>query len=322
MRPEVLARLACPRCGGALHAAPGRLGCVACAASWPIRGGVPRFVGAEADPPTREAFAGQWRLRREGHFEPGARLYGHDVDGLVCWVFDEALGGAPAGSWVLDAGCGSGEKAAALARRRPDLQVVAFDLSDGVDTVAPTAPPNLCLLQADVLAPPLRAGAFDRAWSYGVLHHTADPAAGFAAVARALGPDGRLFVHLYPDPEESPGLRTYYTIRDVHFRGRGHTLSPRVRLWACRVYVAGAAPWLWLRQRRDLAHAEATMPFLRIGRDPPWRAWQSGVFIVYDDISPPRQSRHRREEVERWFREAGLGRPETDGVGHWWGGRG
>lgn len=286
-----------------------------------MRGGVPRFVRDDTDTPTRSAFAGQWRLRRGGGFEASNRLYGHDVDGLVAWIFDEALGGAPAGSWVLDAGCGTGEKALSLARRRPDLQVVAFDLTDGIDATAAVAPPNLHLLQADALRPPLRAGSVDRAWSYGVLHHTPDAAAGFAAVARLLAPGGGFFVHLYPDPVESPDLATYYRVRDVHFRGRGHEIPEPLRLWACRGYVAAAGPWLWWKQRRALARSAATMPWLRIGQDPPWRMWRSAVFIVYDDVSPPRQTRHTRAEVDAWYAAAGFPVPHCDGVGHWWSSR-
>jgi len=52
-------------------------------------------------------------------------------------------------------------------------------------------------VETDLRAPGLRQGAFDVVYSSGVLHHTPDPRASFAAVARMARPGGMLVVGLY-----------------------------------------------------------------------------------------------------------------------------
>src|SRR5437870_991874 len=52
-------------------------------------------------------------------------------------------------------------------------------------------------VETDLRAPGLRAGAFDVVYSSGVLHHTPEPRASFAAVVRLLRPGGVVVVGLY-----------------------------------------------------------------------------------------------------------------------------
>jgi uncharacterized protein YbaR (Trm112 family) len=51
---DALPLLACPRCGGALHALDPRVECTACGASWPVADGVLDFLAEscedDADP--------------------------------------------------------------------------------------------------------------------------------------------------------------------------------------------------------------------------------------------------------------------------------
>ena len=52
-------------------------------------------------------------------------------------------------------------------------------------------------METDLRAPGLRRGAFDVVYSSGVLHHTPDPRASFAAVARLVRPGGMVVLGLY-----------------------------------------------------------------------------------------------------------------------------
>lgn len=72
------------------------------------------------------------------------------------------------------------EHAIRLVRRRLD--------NEGLDAT---------LLQADAEALPFRDGAFDRVYSWGVLHHTPDTARAVGEAVRVLAPGGRLCVMLY-----------------------------------------------------------------------------------------------------------------------------
>jgi SAM-dependent methyltransferase len=98
------------------------------------------------------------------------------------------------GMRVLDAGCGTGESLGWLAAAvAPGGLVVGVDISVNHLRAARCAlADGLQLLQADLLRPPLVAGAFDLVWSNNSVHHLRDPHAGTHALAALLRPGGRL----------------------------------------------------------------------------------------------------------------------------------
>jgi 2-polyprenyl-3-methyl-5-hydroxy-6-metoxy-1,4-benzoquinol methylase len=95
---------------------------------------------------------------------------------------------APAGGTVIDLGCGSGRLLEQLARARPDLQVVGYDLSRpmlerGRRRVAEARLENLRLEEGDLLALPVEAiEQLDVLSCHTALHHVPDG----GAVARTL----------------------------------------------------------------------------------------------------------------------------------------
>lgn len=102
---------------------------------------------------------------------------------------------------VLDAGCGEGIDLVSLALAAP-VKVIGVELSSGGvrATRARTAGvPNVHLVRGDVLALPLRDGVLDGAYSYGVVHHTMDPALAVREIARVLKPGAPLLVYVYED---------------------------------------------------------------------------------------------------------------------------
>jgi ubiquinone/menaquinone biosynthesis C-methylase UbiE len=111
-----------------------------------------------------------------------------------------ALASADEG-FVLDAGCGSlGFTAGAhLASSRRTL---LLDLSLGMLRIARdrlreragSVPERIALLQADLLAPPLRDGAFRTVLCPGILHLFADPQPLLRRLDALCEPEGRLFV--------------------------------------------------------------------------------------------------------------------------------
>ena len=103
------------------------------------------------------------------------------------------------GARVLDAGCGTGEFARSFARL--GAHVTAVDFSKGPLNVARAIDRDVGIsgveyLQLDLLDLP-DIGSFDYIFSLGILHHTADPARGFRALAARLRPRGYLTVGLY-----------------------------------------------------------------------------------------------------------------------------
>jgi ubiquinone/menaquinone biosynthesis C-methylase UbiE len=79
------------------------------------------------------------KLIQRHHFAHGEaydRHAGRVFRGVYRRVAQDVAAAAPAGGAVLDAGCGSGQLAVEIARRRPDLHVHGVDLESGMVDVA------------------------------------------------------------------------------------------------------------------------------------------------------------------------------------------
>ncbi|HYB74036.1 MAG TPA: methyltransferase domain-containing protein [Candidatus Sulfotelmatobacter sp.] len=101
---------------------------------------------------------------------------------------------------ALDAGCGTGVCSLALAERAG--RVVGFDLSGGSLRTARrlaegAGAKRLAFAQGSLLQLPFPDASFDLVWSWGVVHHTADPARALDELARVLRPGGTLVLALY-----------------------------------------------------------------------------------------------------------------------------
>jgi len=330
MHRSLLRFLRCPVCTGELsHRCAGQvedleqgeLVC-GCGARWPIRDGVPRFrLDLELEE-TRRAFTFQWGLRLYRGIAPKEAQYRHDPEALARWIVDERLMPVPQGSWLLDAGCGSGDKAASAAEHHPDLQILAVDMSETISASARRWRhlENLHFVQADVRHLPLAPRSVAGLWSWGVLHHTPDTRAAFADLIRVLRPGGRAVVWIYPCPDEDPTFRMYYWMRDLAFLGMGHHLPPAVCYRLVQLGCVLFAPIIWYGDRVVARRQYRDIPYMYLDtyRDPLelYRTW---VFLLFDSVAPTHQLRHRRAEVLGWFRELGLQETSTDGAGHYWG---
>jgi tetratricopeptide (TPR) repeat protein/2-polyprenyl-3-methyl-5-hydroxy-6-metoxy-1,4-benzoquinol methylase len=105
---------------------------------------------------------------------------------------------------ILIAGCGTGQESLDLARQFPASRILAVDLSrTSLAYAARKAREAGCTqvehAQADLLALGSVARTFDVISSVGVLHHLADPLAGWRALAARLRPGGFMQVGLYSE---------------------------------------------------------------------------------------------------------------------------
>jgi SAM-dependent methyltransferase len=117
--------------------------------------------------------------------------------------------GEPEPDWpspvpVLVAGAGSGQHPIQAAMRMPEASVLGIDLSRtslgyGARMAAQIGVPNLRLAQADILALDVLDERFALIECAGVLHHLADPMAGWAVLRRLLRPDGLMQISLYSE---------------------------------------------------------------------------------------------------------------------------
>lgn len=98
------------------------------------------------------------------------------------------------GMRVLDAGCGTGQALNWLAREVAPLgAVVGIDLAAAhVQAARLHAPPQIRVLECDILNAPLEAGSFDLVWCVNTINHLRDPVAGARSLAALLRPGGRI----------------------------------------------------------------------------------------------------------------------------------
>ncbi len=127
----------------------------------------------------------------------GALIFGRRVEKLA----DALAAAIPAGpARVLDLGCGDGQVAVALMRRRPELVV------EGVDVlVRPVT--HIPVTEYDGATLPFAQAAFDHVTIVDVLHHTDDPGAVLAEAARVAARSVVVKDHLREGLLAGPVLR-------------------------------------------------------------------------------------------------------------------
>ena len=219
MKRSLLQILACPKCQAELECiAPaeasaevveGALQCHGCAMSYPIRDGIPRFVGEEVN--YASSFGMQWNRFRATQLDSvsGTRLSRER--------FFSETGWDPAwlrGRLVLDAGCGAGRFVEIAAEC--GAHVVGVDLSSAVLAAAANVArfPDAHIVQASLYELPFRRGSFDACYCIGVIQHTPDPRRTLASLPAVVKDGGHVAVVAY---ERKPWTRlnAKYLIRPL-----------------------------------------------------------------------------------------------------------
>ena len=103
----------------------------------------------------------------------------------------------PAGSRVLEAGCGVGAQTVILAARSPQAEITSIDVSESSvaqarQAVAAAGCANVTLRQADVFHLPFAPDSFDHVFLCFVLEHLAQPVAALQKLLAVLKPGGTL----------------------------------------------------------------------------------------------------------------------------------
>jgi SAM-dependent methyltransferase len=261
MEAALRALLACPACAGALSA---DWRCAGCGARFETADGVPnlrlpcderieivrRFYETAPFPgyPPRDTLDA---LRARAERNAFVRL------------LDRAIAGD---ARIVEVGCGTGQMSLYLARA--DRLVVAADVARaslrlGAAAARRFGVDRVQFVETDLHRPGLRPSAFDVVYSSGVLHHTPDPRAAFARVARLVRPGGVMVVGVYNAIARIPTRVRRLTARASRYRCIPFDPVLRAR---------GAEP-----ARRE--------------------AW------LRDQYRHPEEHSHTLADVQRWFRD-------------------
>ncbi len=105
----------------------------------------------------------------------------------------------PAGSTVLEAGCGVGAQTVTLARNSPGAKVTSVDISESSlaqarDAVAAAGLTNVTFRQADIFHLPFEPESFDHVFVCFVLEHLADPVGALLELKKRLKTGGSMTV--------------------------------------------------------------------------------------------------------------------------------
>jgi SAM-dependent methyltransferase len=234
-----------------------------------------------------------------------------DDEAYVGWVNEQLQSRRKAApdEWMLDAGCGAGQKTEVLARLCPQQNVVGLDL--GAESLAEATGcfgdrPNLDYVQGNILEPPFKAGQFDYGMSLGVLHHTPDTRRAFAAFRRLLKEQTACVIWIYPTYREGPEWRMPYFARDFLLLDQGHRIPPGLlRLLAYLMVITGY-PIVDRSFTKNYRRINKDLPFFDVDRMTRRQRFSAQVFFAFDTCLPRYQFRHTVKEVESWFVEQGL----------------
>src|SRR5687767_12633351 len=105
----------------------------------------------------------------------------------------------PAGSLVLEVGCGTGAQTVTLARNSPGARIVSFDrsassLAQAKASTEAAGITNVEFLQADLFSLPFDPASFDHVFVCFVLEHLPQPVDALMLLRRLLVPGGTITV--------------------------------------------------------------------------------------------------------------------------------
>ncbi len=252
---------ACPACRGSLSDA---LVCASCGEKYESRNGIPDLrMPSEARTETVRDFYMESPFPNYPPEESLSGLRGKAAKSEFARLLDQAI---PGDAKVLEVGCGTGQMSLFLATA--DRTIVGADLTRaslelGADAAKRYALDKVHFVETDLRSPGLKHGAFDVVYSSGVLHHTPDPRASFASMAKLVKPGGMIVLGLY----------------NVYAR-----FPHRLRRGVGRLTGFKFIPFDPVLRARD-AEPERRKAWFR------------------DQYEHPEEHRHTLHEVQGWFRE-------------------
>ena len=268
----------------------GALHCGGCAEVFPIRGGIPRMMlsSSPAGPPSRH------QLTRVDAERPEWEQNFLDLANPL--APEDFLG-----KLVLDAGCGFGRHTFFAARY--GAEVVGIDSSASGVEAAYRNTAHLVrahVVQADVYRPPFREETFDLGYSFGVLHHLAQPHEAFRNLGEMIRPGGRLSLWVY-GPRQGVSLTVSKALRRVTTGMAPEDLENLSGGIARGLRLFSHTPYRFLRH---VPVAHSVVSHLPIHDHHQW-PFDVVVADIYDRLRTPVHHWFKSEELEQMFTDDG-----------------
>lgn len=269
----------------------------------PVRGDVIRFRASDG---YNDSFSLQWNKYRQTQLDQHSNVTLTRERFLreTGWRLDEL-----AGDTILEAGSGAGRFTTLLGESGATL--LTFDYSSAVHANYANNGhhPNVAFAQADILALPFRDGAFDRVFCHGVLQHTPNPAAAFAALARLVRPGGRLSIDVYHRDGRIRPWKSKYLWRWLTTR-----VHPAKLLSFLEWFIPKWLPVDTLIKRTPVAHnyLGALIPCFNYY----WSDLSSeqkvqwAILDTFDALAATYDLPATLQEVQEWFESAGFSSAE------------
>jgi len=287
-------------------------------ATYPIRDGIPRFVGSDdtGQAQVKESFGYKWSIR-SGYEHPRVNALNEEME-LARYgrkTLKEFRDVFARRARVLDAGCAAGHHSSIyLTPESHPKEWVGTDISSAIDIAQERlgAIPGTSFVQADIHHLPYKDATFDLIISRGVMHHTPSTIAAFKSLVRVLQPGGEFIFFVY---RKNGPVREF---TDDHIRSVLAKMPPEQAWEALRpltlfgeslskndatVDVPMDIPYLGIPKGTYPIHMLIYNYFVKAFSKPDWSYDESNL-ISFDWYHPTYAFRHTEEEIRRWCADA------------------
>ena len=287
---------------------------------YPIRGGIPRFVGASetGQEQVAKSFGFKWSVR-SGYEHPRVNALNEssEIERYGLRTLDEFRRIFRDRRRVLDAGCAAGHHSSIyVTPSSAPSEWVGTDISAAIDIAKERLGdvPGTSFVQADIHYLPFKDASFDLVISRGVMHHTPSTHAAFQSLVRVLEPGGEFIFFVY---RKNGPVREF---TDDHIRAVLSAMPPE-RAWeALRpltrfgealskvkavVEIPEDVPYLGIPAGKHEIQTLIYNYFVKAFWNSEWN-YDENNLISFDWYHPAYAFRHTEQEVRGWCADAGL----------------
>jgi ubiquinone/menaquinone biosynthesis C-methylase UbiE/uncharacterized protein YbaR (Trm112 family) len=312
MQLKLLEVLGCPKCRGELSLGAsyepdaeggvqtGELRCAGCQKSYPVRSGIPRFIG---DDNYASSFGYQWNRFRLEQLDSanGTRLSHKRFYSETEWTPEWM-----AGKWILDAGCGAGRFLDVVAQTQ--AEVVGMDISNAIEAARDNlkGQPRVHFVQASIYEMPFRDGVFDGVYCIGVIQHTPDPLKSVRSLPRVLKAGGRIAYTIY-EKRKYTHFHSKYIIRPLTKKMGQKTLLSTIRAAMPVLFPLSEVAFRLPLLKRFMQFA---IPIANYVEEPELTAKQRyawSVMDTFDMLAPQYDQPQTEPDVSAAMQSAGIG---------------